>query len=130
MGRDSIVLAAELVVTCLFVLWVHALRHRFGLGLFYALLGAEVEADLTLAQVEIELRKQAEKVRDETIMDLRRALSEVRTLRGLLPICSSCKRIRDDRGHGSIIERYITEHTEARLTHWICPDCQKKLYPE
>jgi hypothetical protein len=91
---------------------------------------AEVEADLTRAHVEIELRKHAESVRDQTILDLRRALSEVRTLRGLLPICSNCKRIRDDQGYWSSIEKYILEHTEAELTHGICPECQRKLYPE
>jgi hypothetical protein len=91
---------------------------------------AEVEADLTRAQVEIGLRKAAERARDETIGELRKALSEVRTLRGMLPICSHCKRIRDDKGYWSAIEKYLTEHTNAELTHGICPDCAQKLYPE
>ncbi len=59
---------------------------------------------------------------------LTRALSEVKTLRGFLPICSSCKNIRDDRGYWKKIETYIAEHSEAQLSHGICPDCADRLY--
>lgn len=64
------------------------------------------------------------------------ALSEVRTLRGILPICSNCKKIRlkdaDPLKQESwiLLEKYLTEHTEAQLTHGMCPQCIKKLYPE
>jgi hypothetical protein len=91
---------------------------------------AEVEAELSAAQVEIERRRTAEKQRDETIGELRRALSEVKTLRGLLPICSKCKRIRDDTGYWSRIEEYIHDHTEAEFTHGLCPECLHELYPD
>lgn len=57
------------------------------------------------------------------------ALSQVKALSGLLPICAKCKRIRDDQGYYQQIERYITEHSEAEFTHGICPDCAKELYP-
>ena len=57
------------------------------------------------------------------------ALAQVKTLRGLLPICSSCKKIRDDRGYWSQIETYIGTHSDAEFTHGICPECAKKLYP-
>jgi len=89
-----------------------------------------VEADLARARDEIALRVRAEQARDQTIEELRRALSEVRTLRGMLPICSSCKRVRDDKGYWNAIEQYLAEHTEAELTHGICPDCAAKLYPD
>lgn len=59
---------------------------------------------------------------------LRKALSEVKTLRGFLPICSSCKKIRDDSGYWNRIETYIRHHSEAEFSHSICPDCAKKLF--
>ncbi len=59
-----------------------------------------------------------------------KALTEVKTLSGLLPICASCKNIRDDKGYWNKIEAYIGTHSEAEFTHSICPDCAKKLYPE
>ena len=61
---------------------------------------------------------------------LRRALSEVRTLRGFLPICASCKKIRDDSGYWNRIETYISHHSEAEFSHSICPDCAQKLQDE
>jgi hypothetical protein len=54
----------------------------------------------------------------------------VRELKGLLPICSSCKKIRDDNGYWNQIENYISRHSRAEFTHSICPDCAKKIYPE
>lgn len=57
-------------------------------------------------------------------------IQEIRTLRGLLPICSSCKKIRDDAGYWSQIENYISHHTKAEFSHGICPECAKKLYPD
>lgn len=60
---------------------------------------------------------------------LQDAMQKVRTLSGLLPICASCKRIRDDRGYWNQIESYIVDHTEADFSHSLCPDCAAKLYP-
>jgi hypothetical protein len=60
---------------------------------------------------------------------LEKATSEIKTLSGLLPICASCKKIRDDQGYWSQIEGYISSHSEATFSHSICPDCAKKLYP-
>ena len=59
-----------------------------------------------------------------------KALSELKVLSGLLPICSSCKKIRDDRGYWSQIELYIRDHSEAVFSHSVCPECVKKLYPD
>jgi hypothetical protein len=55
---------------------------------------------------------------------------EIKTLRGFIPICTPCKKIRDDKGYWNQIEAYIDKHTEAKFSHGICPDCMKKLYPD
>ena len=62
--------------------------------------------------------------------DLQNALSEIKQLRGIIPICASCKKIRDDEGFWHQVESYVSAHTEASFSHGICPDCAKKLYPE
>ncbi|MBC7260224.1 MAG: PAS domain S-box protein [Chloroflexi bacterium] len=80
--------------------------------------------------VDITQRKRAEEERERLIGELQKALSEVRTLSGLLPICASCKRIRDDQGYWRQVEEYVRDHTEVEFTHSICPDCMKRLYPE
>lgn len=91
---------------------------------------AEIKMELSLAQQEIERRKIAEAERDKVITELQKALSEVKTLRGFLPICASCKSIRDDKGYWNRIEAYIQQHSDVVLSHSICPDCAKKLYPD
>jgi GAF domain-containing protein len=82
-----------------------------------------------LLEQEIAERKRAEEDRDRLIGELRKALSEVKRLSGLLPICSNCKKIRDDEGYWRQIEQYIGERSEAEFTHGFCPDCAAKLYP-
>lgn len=82
------------------------------------------------AQEEIAERRRAEEQREKLIAELREALAKVKTLSGLLPICASCKKIRDDQGYWHQVEVYVRDHSEADFSHGICPDCQKKLYPE
>jgi hypothetical protein len=60
---------------------------------------------------------------------MKEALAQVRVLRGLLPICSSCKKIRDEHGSWTQIEAYIDERSEAKFSHGLCPDCARRLYP-
>ena len=67
---------------------------------------------------------------NERNRELEQTLAEVRTLQGLLPICASCKKIRDDKGYWNQLEKYIVEHSGARFSHGICPDCAKTLYPD
>ncbi len=74
--------------------------------------------------------KQAEEERERLIRQLQEALANIKTLRGLLPICYSCKQIRDDKGYWNQIDTYVREHTEAEFTHGICPSCAQKLYPD
>jgi hypothetical protein len=65
-----------------------------------------------------------------TIGELRRALDEVRTLSGMIPICGWCKNIRSDKGYWQSVEHYVLAHTEATFTHSICPDCAEKFKAE
>jgi len=65
---------------------------------------------------------------EEKNIKLQKALNEVNQLRGLLPICASCKKIRDDKGYWNILETYIEKHSEASFSHGMCPDCAKELY--
>ena len=74
--------------------------------------------------------RQADEDKSKLIIQLQASLSEIKKLSGLLPICSSCKKIRDDKGYWNQIESYIREHSEAEFTHSICPECSKKLYPD
>ncbi|MDO8547577.1 MAG: hypothetical protein Q7R68_09500 [Nitrospirales bacterium] len=74
--------------------------------------------------------KQAEEEREKLIRQLQEALASIKTLSGLLPICFSCKQIRDDKGYWNQIETYIHDHSDAQFTHGICPACVTKLYPE
>lgn len=67
---------------------------------------------------------------DDKNRELERAFAEVRTLRGLLPICSSCKKVRDDEGYWQQIEGYVRDHSHVEFSHSLCPDCAKRLYPE
>ena len=75
-------------------------------------------------------RQKAEAARLVLIQSLQDALDHVKLLSGLLPICSSCKKIRDDKGYWSQVENYIQKHSEAEFSHSLCPDCFKKLYPD
>lgn len=66
---------------------------------------------------------------ESSIDELKQASTELKTLRGLLPICSWCKSIRDDQGYWSRIETYIVNHSDVTLTHGLCPDCALKYFP-
>ena len=68
--------------------------------------------------------------REKLIAELDNSLKEINRLRGILPICSHCKKIRDDKGYWSQIESYISEHSEAVFSHSICPECAEKFYPD
>jgi PAS domain S-box-containing protein len=80
--------------------------------------------------MDITERKRLAQEKDNLIIELQKALSEVKKLSGFLPICASCKKIRDDTGYWNEIEKYISQRSEALFSHSICPDCLRKLYPE
>ncbi len=77
---------------------------------------------------DISERRRAAEERERMIEELKEALANVKTLRGLIPICASCKKIRDDKGFWSQVEVYVRERSEAQFSHGICPECMKKLY--
>ena len=79
---------------------------------------------------DITNRKRAEKEREKIIKELQEALAEIKTLRGILPLCSFCKKIRDDEGYWEQVDVYIRKHSQADISHSICPECIKEYYPE
>ena len=74
-------------------------------------------------------RNLAEEEREKLIQELQEALANVRTLRGLVPICAGCKKIRDDKGYWQQVEVYVREHSEAEFSHGLCPECVKTYFP-
>jgi response regulator RpfG family c-di-GMP phosphodiesterase len=86
-------------------------------------LEVQVKQRTAQLQTEIEERKKTEE-------DLREALSRIKTLSGLLPICASCKKIRDSKGNWEQVEVYIKNNSNAEFTHGVCPECARKLYPQ
>jgi len=88
------------------------------------------ERELSVA-IQIGLyRHRMESERTQLILQLQEALAQIKTMRGLLPICANCKKIRNDQGYWTQVEIYIAEHSDAEFTHGICPECLKLLYPE
>jgi DNA-binding response OmpR family regulator len=81
-------------------------------------------------QQEMTERMHTEQALREKNAELEAALAKVKLLSGLLPICSACKKIRDDKGYWSQVDNYVQEHSEATFSHGLCPDCLKTLYPE
>ena len=79
---------------------------------------------------EIRERTAAEAERDKTITNLKHALDEVKTLRGILPLCSYCMKVRDDKGYWEQVDVYIHKHSQADISHSICPDCMRKHFPK
>jgi PAS domain S-box-containing protein len=83
-----------------------------------------------IAFQDISERKRAGAEREKLIAELQEALEKITTLKGLLPICAACKKIRDDRGYWQQIEVYMRNHTDVEFSHGLCPECAKRLYPE
>lgn len=82
---------------------------------------------VTRLQAYLVEREQAAGEREKLIAELREALANVKTLRGLVPICASCKKIRDDQGYWNEVEDYVAKHSEVDFTHGFCPECKKKF---
>ena len=85
--------------------------------------GIEVVRDITG-------RKRLEEEREKLVRDLQDALARIKTLKGFIPICASCKNIRNDSGYWERIESYFKEFSDVEFSHSICPSCAKKLYPD
>lgn len=100
------------------------LSHKF------PLLGADGRKELAGISLDITERKKAEREREQLLAELRKALAEVKALSGLLPVCASCKSIRNDDGYWQKMEAYLREHSDVEFTHGLCPPCVEKLYPD
>ena len=75
----------------------------------------------------IDQQKRSEKYKDTLIAELHLALNEIKTLRGIIPICASCKKIRDDNGFWQQVEVYVCNHSEAMFSHGCCPECAERI---
>lgn len=104
-------------------------RRYFDVSVLPLAIGNDIQGRLVMLR-DITVRTNALLEQKRTIQELTKALAEIKTLSGLLPICSACKKIRDDAGYWTQIEAYIKDHSDADFTHGICPDCAKKLYPD
>lgn len=91
---------------------------------------ASLQYDLRMKARDISERKREAVEQEKMIAELQLAMSQVRQLRGLLPICASCKKIRNDEGYWEQLESYIGSRSEADFSHAICPECASRLYPE
>ncbi len=81
------------------------------------------------AHTDLTALKKTEQELQQANQELQRALAEIKTLRGILPICTSCKKIRNDKGFWERVELYVSHRTDAQFSHSICPDCMQQLYP-
>ena len=79
--------------------------------------------------IDVTARKKAEAAQEKLIQELQKALEEISSLRGILPLCSFCKRVRNDKGYWEQVDIYITKHTPPEINHSVCPECLKKHYP-
>jgi len=79
---------------------------------------------------DITQRKWLEEDKQNLLKKLQEALAHIKELKGMLPICANCKKIRNDKGYWQFVEEYISEHTDATFTHGMCPDCMKSFYPD
>ena len=104
-----------------------ALWRTIGLLSGLTVLVSVIAVSLNVLNVRL---KKVQKEKQEKIEELGTALSEIKTLRGMLPICAECKKIRDDEGYWEQLESYVSRHTSAVFSHGICPGCMVKLYPD
>ena len=95
------------------------------LGHFLTFSGLEEAAELKTTQASVSLAG----VDQTLIEELQHAIDHIRTLKGILPICASCKKVRDDEGYWQQVESYQAEHTDVQFSHGICPDCIRRHYP-
>lgn len=96
----------------------------------YKIIFKELDTTINVLNDEIAVRKKLEHEKEETIVKLKNALQDIKTLEGLVPICSHCKKIRDDKGYWNQLETYLDKHSHATFSHGICPDCIKEHFPD
>ena len=95
------------------------------------LIKGQVSGEMLVRSIRYAIeRKRIENEKEQAIAELQEALAKVKLLSGFIPICASCKKIRDDKGYWQQVESYIQKHSNAEFSHSICPDCTHRLYPE
>ena len=99
-------------------------------GRFVSISSAAQNYEIAGFITDVTESKILEKEREKLIEELKQALTEIKTLKEILPICSSCKKVRDDEGSWKKLENYIKQNSETEFSHGLCPDCLKKLYPD
>lgn len=99
-----------------------------GLVISFILRAKKIESENLQLHSDLTTITKMKEEKETLIAELKEALQEVNKLSGLLPICSSCKKIRDDKGYWNQIESYLKEHSEAEFSHSICPDCSQTIF--
>ncbi|MDO8803389.1 MAG: DUF3365 domain-containing protein [Elusimicrobiota bacterium] len=136
-GRLSSEKARELIETAMsrgknLFEWTHRRigGEEFTAEVFLTRMELDGKAFLQASVRDISERKLAHAQREALLAELKESLAQVKYLSGLIPICASCKKIRNDKGAWESVECYVTEHSDAKFSHGICPDCGKRLYGE
>jgi hypothetical protein len=142
--RVFVAVACTIVSELAFAYYIHnygfsnLVGHYFKLFSFYLLYEAIIETGVDQPyrlifrdlSAEIARRNETEQRRLALIGELRHALAEIKTLKGIVPICMHCKKIRDDAGYWNQLEQYLRDHSDAEFSHGICPECMTKYYTE
>jgi len=137
-SRDGLISVGFVLLLMSLLLFLPGLVHAYDYGMktgfrffpslfFVAVIGYGLES--SRYRFSDMLRREHEELLEEKA-NLEKALKQIKTLHGLLPMCASCKKIRDDSGYWKQIEAYLYEHSDAKFSHGICPDCAKELYPD
>ena len=135
-GLDTITALASVVKHLPFIVLTGLADHEVGLAAVNAgaqdyLVKGKVTGEMLVRAIRYAIeRKRIENEKEQVIAQLQEALAKVKLLSGFIPICASCKKIRDDKGYWRQIESYISEHSNAEFSHSICPECSHRLYPE
>ena len=120
--------ATTFLIVSAIAYWLEYLRDRYRTGMESE--QRKLEGEQERLKQEIEDRRRTEQEKELLVAQLQKALEDVKTLSGFIPSCSYCHNIRDDEGFWNRLEAYIQEHSDARFSHGICPDCAKKHHPE
>ena len=135
-GLDTVKALASAVKHLPFIVLTGLADHEVGLAAVNAgaqdyLVKGKVTGETLVRSIRYAIeRKKIENEKEQVIAELQEALAKVKLLSGFIPICASCKKIRDDTGYWQQVEAYIQKHSDAEFSHSICPDCTHKLYPE
>lgn len=115
------------IIVSVLAYWFEYLRQHYWAGLESKNSELREKHKLLIAQVADRIK--AEKENEKLIRELQEALESVEQLKGFLPICASCRKIRDDQGYWNQIDTYLRTHSELKFSHSLCPECTRKLYP-